>query len=103
MQVLCEAEHDVAGVAPFVADGSAGDFSFGDEDADVVFQPLVLSGNLRALEHAQELPAVGEEALEKSVERGVAGSGAVEDAVETGAQEFGALGARGELVVLQLP
>ena len=31
-------QHDVARVAPLVADGSAGDFSFGDEGADVVFR-----------------------------------------------------------------
>jgi hypothetical protein len=35
---LGEADHDIAGVAAFVADGSAGDFSFGDEGADVVFR-----------------------------------------------------------------
>ena len=34
---LGEAEHGVAGLAAFVADGSAGDFAFGDEGADVVF------------------------------------------------------------------
>ena len=42
---LGEAEHDVAGVAAFVADGSAGDFSFGDEGADIVFARVGVERN----------------------------------------------------------
>ncbi|HMA72709.1 MAG TPA: hypothetical protein VKP67_14665, partial [Xanthobacteraceae bacterium] len=34
---FCQSEHDVARITTFEADGSAGDFPFGDEGADVVF------------------------------------------------------------------
>jgi len=37
-------QHDVARVAALVADGPAGDFSFRDEGADVVFGSVVLIG-----------------------------------------------------------
>ncbi len=49
---LGEAEHDVAGVAALVADGSAGDFSFGDEGADVVLARVGVERDFRAVEDA---------------------------------------------------
>ena len=52
---LGEAKHDVAGVAAFVADGSAGDFALGDEDADVVFRGVGVQRNMGMVEDAQEL------------------------------------------------
>ena len=48
-------QHDVAGVAAFVADGSAGDFSFRDEGADVVFGRVGVEGDLWAFEQPVEL------------------------------------------------
>ena len=98
---LGEAEHDVAGDASSFADRSAGDFSFGDDGADVVFGCVGVEGNLRPLEHAQQFVLVGEEALEEPVERGVSGS-AFEDAVEAGSQFGGALWAGVGLERLEL-
>ena len=41
---FCQAEHDVTGIAAFFADGSAGNFSFGDAGADVVFGSVGVEG-----------------------------------------------------------
>ena len=83
-----EAQHDVAGVAAFFADGSAGDFSFRYEGADVVFGSVGVDRNLRAFENAQESNLVSKQPSEQPVERDVACAGALEDTVETGAQEL---------------
>ena len=99
---LGEAEHDVSGDASFFADRPAGDFSLGDDGANVVFAGVGVEGNFRPLEHAQQLVLVGVEALEEPVERGVSGS-AFEDAVEAGREFGGALWAGGELERLELP
>src|ERR1019366_7013943 len=50
-------QHGVARVATLVADGPAGDFSFRDEGADVVFGGVGVDRNFRAFENAQ--PASG--------------------------------------------
>jgi hypothetical protein len=49
---LREAEHDVAGLAAAFADGSAGDFAFGGEGADVVFGGVGVERDIRPVEHA---------------------------------------------------
>jgi len=94
-------QHDVARVAALVADGPAGDFSFRDEGADVVFGSVGVDRYLRAFENAQEPVLVAKQPSEQPIERGVSRAGALEDPVETGAQELGLFHAGGKLVVLQ--
>ncbi len=96
-----EAEHCVARLATFFADGSAGDFALGDEGADVVFGGGGVERDVGPLEHAQKLVLAPEQAFQQTVEQGVAGS-ALEDAVEAGAQFRGSLGAWGQFVVFEL-
>src|ERR1700733_1183862 len=43
-----------------------------------------------------------QQTAQQAVERGISGFGAIEDSLELRAQDFGSLGARSELVVLQL-
>ena len=94
-------QHDVACVATLVADGPAGDFSFRDEGADVVFGSVGVDRNFRAFENAQEPLLVAKQPSEQPIERGVSRAGALEDTVETGAQELGLFHAGSKLVVLQ--
>ena len=69
---LGEPEHDVAGVAASVAEGPAGDFALGDEDADVVFRGVGVQRNMGMVEDAQEIVLEAKEAPEQAVEGGVA-------------------------------
>ena len=48
-------QHDVARIAALVADGPAGDFSFRDEGADVVFGRVGVDRYLRAFETGESL------------------------------------------------
>ena len=74
-----------------IADGSAGDFSFRYEGADVVFGSVGVDRDFRAVENAQEPVLVLKQPSEQPVERDVACAGAFEDTVETGAQEANTL------------
>src|SRR6516165_354348 len=91
----------VTGVAAFEADGSAGNFSFGDAGADVVFGSVGVEGNFRPIENAQQSILVAIQSPEQPVEHDVAGCAALEDAVEAGAQDAGLLRAGRPLVLLQ--
>ncbi len=64
-------QHDVARVAARVADGPAGDFSFRDEGADVVFGRVGVDRDLQAFENAQEPVLVAKQPSEQPIERGV--------------------------------
>ena len=99
---LGEAEHDVAGLTPLIADGPAGDFSFGDEAADVVFRGVGMERDFGAFEDAHQSVFEAQQTAQQAVERGISGFGAIEDSLELRAQDFGSLGAGSELVVLQL-
>src|SRR6202171_6276007 len=103
MQVLARPSMTSRASRPLSETGSGGDFSLGDEGADVVFRGVGVERDFRPLVHAQQLVLVAMKAFEQAVERGVAGSGALEDAVEAGAQDLGLFGARRELVVFQAP
>jgi hypothetical protein len=46
-------QHDVTRVAAFFADSSTGNFSFGDEGADVVFGSVGVDRNFRAFENTK--------------------------------------------------
>ena len=94
-------QHGVARVAAFFADSSTGNFSFGDEGADVVFGSVGVDRNFRAFENAQEPVLVLKQPSEQPVERDVACAGAFEDAIETGAQELGLFRSGRQLVFLQ--
>ncbi len=63
-----EAEHGVAGLAAFFADGSAGDFALGDEGADVVFGSVRIERNVRPVEDAQKFVLAPEEAFQQAIE-----------------------------------
>src|SRR5260370_2004489 len=99
---LGEAEHGVAGLAAFFADGPTGDFALGDEGSDVVFGSVGVEGDFRPLEHARKFVLAREQAFQQTVERRIAGS-AIEDAIELRAQEARPFGARRALVILQAP
>src|SRR5215831_13841951 len=99
MQVL--ASPSMTGVATFVAHGSAGDFPFRDEGADVVFGSVGVEGNFRPIEDAQQSILVAKQSSEQPVEHHVAGSAALEDAIEASAQDLGLLRAGRQLVFLQ--
>ena len=58
-QVFGQPQHDVARVAAFVADGSARDFSFRDEGADVVFRGVGVERDFRPFRRAGALPCCG--------------------------------------------
>jgi len=95
-----EAKHDVTCVAASVADGSAGDFSFGDEGTDVVFRRVGVEWNFRPFENAQQFVLTVEQASQQAVEHGVARF-AFEDSIEPVAQGLRLLRAGRQLVFLQ--
>src|SRR6266481_1078244 len=97
-QLTIEAQHDVTGVVAAVANGSTGDFTFGDEGADVVFGTVGVEGNFRPVEDAQQSILVAKQPSEQPVEHHVAGCATLEDAVEAPAQDLSLL-RTGNLVV----
>ena len=60
---LGEAEHDVARVAAIVADGSAGDFPFDHEGANVIFRRVGMERDFGAVENAQQSVLEAQQAL----------------------------------------
>jgi hypothetical protein len=84
---LRQTKEGVAAVATDVAAGATADFAFGYLTADVVLRAVRVQGNVRMVEHGQQLGLIGVQPLQqaiKSDEAGVTAEHVVEPFVELG-------------------
>ena len=78
---FCQTKERVPAISTAIASGAAADLSLCHLATDIVFRTIGVEGDLRALEHHQQLSFVGVQPLEQTVEGDKAGASR-EDAVE---------------------
>lgn len=71
---LQQTEHRVAGHATIAAHGAAGDLSFGDEAAQIVFRGIGVKGNIRSYQHFEQLALAPLQTHQEFVELAIAGA-----------------------------
>ena len=70
---------------PLFAGGSAGDFPFDHEGANVVFRRVGMQRDFGAVEDAQQAALETQQTSHQGVERGISGFDAMENAAESSA------------------